>query len=99
MATRTNTKINKPLIIFKRNGKPCSNYIEWINDQKRIKKQVSELRKTSIKAEHISKETRPRGNRVELKLDDVSLLHIEILRDLGIKKTWSDDDFILDDKR
>ena len=99
MATRTNTKILKPLIIFKRNGKQYSNYKSWLADRERIKKQVSELRKTSIKAEHISKETRPRGNRVELKLDDVSLLHIEILRKLGIQKTWTDEDFILDDKR
>ena len=99
MATRTNTKILKPLVIFKRNGKPYSNYKSWLAERERIKKQVLELRKSSIKPEHISKDTRPKGNRIELKLDDVSLLHIEILRELGIKKTWSDNDFILDNKR
>mgnify|MGYP003681428440 CR=1 FL=1 len=99
MATRTNTKILKPLVIFKRNGKPYSNYKSWLAERERIKKQVLELRKSSIKPEHVSKDTRPKGNRIELKLDDVSLLHIEILRELGIKKTWSDNDFILDNKR
>ena len=103
MATRTNTKILKPLVIFKRNGKPYSNYKSWLAERERIKKQgtklISELRKSSIKPEHVSKDTRPKGNRIELKLDDVSLLHIEILRELGIKKTWTDNDFILDNKR
>ena len=95
MAQRTNTKFNTPLIVIKRNGKHHSNFFEWKAEQDRI----LSLRNTGIKAEHIDKTTRPKGNRIELKLDDVSLLHVKILRDLGIKKVWTDNDFIIDDKR
>ena len=95
MAQRTNAKFNTPLVMIKRDGKHHSNYIQWKADQDRI----LSLRNTGIKAEQIDKSTRPKGKRIELKLDDVSLLHIELLRKLGIKKVWTDDDFILDDKR
>ena len=95
MAQRSNTKFNTPLVQIKRNGKHLSNYFIWKAEQIRI----LSLRNTGTRPEQIDKSTRPKGKRIELKLDDVSLLHIELLRKLGIKKVWTDDDFILDDKR
>ena len=56
------------------------------------------VKNTGINPDDISRETYSKGNRTELKLDPEQLAKIEIFRELGIKYSWSDDDFITDKK-
>ena len=90
---RTYTKFI-PLVQIKRNGKHYSNYNEIEENTKR----VFELKNTGINPDDVSRETYSKGNRTELKLDPEQLAKIEIFRELGIKYSWSDDDFITDKK-
>ena len=93
MAKRYPANFVNPLIRLKRNGKQYTNIKTWVDEQKRIRSI------NGIKPQEISRDTYFKGNRTELNLSEKDLLHIQILREHGLRLPLKDEDFKEDDKR
>ena len=95
MSKRTKkTKNLKNVFIAKIGNKTYSNIDEINREQGRIKS----LQNSTVKPSDIDGSTFPRGNYSELKIDDQIILTSKILRKLGLKMTFKDDDFLKDKK-
>ena len=95
MSRRTKrTKNLKNVFIAKIGKKTYSNIDEINREQRRIKS----LENETIKPSDIDGSTFPRGNYSELKIDEQIILTSKILRKLGLKMTYQDEDFLKDKK-
>lgn len=95
MSRRTKrTKNLKNIFIAKIGKKTYSNIDEINREQSRIKS----LENETIKPSDIDGTTFSKGNYSELKIDEQIILTSKILRKLGLKMTFKDDDFLKDKK-
>ena len=95
MSRRTKRTKNLKNVFIAKIGKKTYSNIDEINlEQGRIKS----LQNSTIKPADIDGATFPRGNYSELKINDQIILTSKILRKLGLKMTYQDDDFLKDKK-
>ena len=95
MSRRTKrTKNLKNVFIAKIGKKTYSNIDEINREQGRIKS----LQNETIKPADIDGTTYSKGNFSELKIDEQIILTSKILRKLGLKMVYNDEDFLKDKK-